>query len=106
MEIPDAWRIISVDKKYKIFAQYRAFGFGQRESWRLSSGFNINDIVESDSYYEIQQISGNTYSLSKDREEFGNSFMKGKLTELMLELVDVQIVEMADLRNEMPKYEL
>lgn len=105
MEFPDAWVII-VDGKdglLRIFAQHRADGFSAGMYSRISSGFGLKDIKDNGGEYMITQQSGKCYSLRKDDEGIGNSFMRSRLDNLLDENTCFKItkisIEMSKLNN-------
>ena len=87
MEFPDAWTIIvdSENDLYRIFAQYRTDGFSSGMHTRISSGFRLKDIRDVDEMYIITQQSGTSYTLRKNEEGIGDSFMRSRLNNIIAE---------------------
>jgi hypothetical protein len=65
---PEGWVTIRVQSKedgsviYRIFATERA-GYGGDDTWKLSSGFKMDDLTLKEDHLLARQISGNTYNL-------------------------------------------
>jgi hypothetical protein len=82
---PDAW-IIIVDNEnnfHRIFAQYRADGFSAGMHSKVSSGFNSKDVTERENEYMITQQSGTCYTLRKNDEGLGDSYMRSELNNIL-----------------------
>jgi len=91
---PDAWVVLKTQGHCRIFAQFRAWGFGQSDSWRLSS--LVSQIEEHDDHFLCISTTPTKYKLRKDQEGIGNQWCENKLQEVINTLEKVTKVERLD----------
>lgn len=84
---------------YKIFGSWNG-GYLDGDSWRLSSGGSVQDIVEKDTEYHWVQHSGSEYTLNKHREGCLSAYNSFVLNNMLNEAQEQQtIIQVLPIRD-------
>jgi hypothetical protein len=87
---PDRWEIVEIksdghETLRKVLGSWYG-GFGDSDSWRFSSG--ITNVVDRDTYWEVENYSGSIYTCYKEAQGI-SAYTLGVLDKLTKEAEEV-----------------